>query len=81
MPRLKKKYQVPPLVIPTKLERATEWPRYMTYKVAARYTSSSYNTIRQLVLAGDLKVVEGLFGKANKVDRLEIDALFQKAAA
>jgi hypothetical protein len=32
------------------------------------------------VLDGELKVVVGLFGKANKVDRLEIDALWQKKA-
>lgn len=54
-----------------------DWPRWMSLKVAAAYTSFSSRQIERFVLNGDLSFTRIRNGH-KRLDRLEIDRLFEK---
>jgi excisionase family DNA binding protein len=74
MPRLKKKWSVPPapavLVI-----RETTAPRYLNVQQAAAYAGVTVWTIRGLIASGELKAAK--LGKRFTVDKNRIDELWQ----
>lgn len=50
----------------------------MSYEIAAKFTSSTYTTVRDLVVAGELKVIR--LAKADVVDREEVIEYWLKHA-